>query len=78
MAKQQIMGPLVYLMFAISLSDTSQWGFTILIYFIPWPAKKIAAKNSHTSLSAKNGQKLCIPHSQLAKAAKNEIQKKIC
>jgi len=40
------------------------------IYYIPWPAKKIAAQNSYTSLSARNSQKLFSLHSQLAKAAK--------
>jgi len=48
------------------------------IYYIPWPAKKIAAQNSSTSLSARNCKKLCSLHSQLAKAAKkNELQKNI-
>jgi len=32
--------------------------------------KKIAAQNYYTSLSARNSQKLCSLHSQLAKAAK--------
>jgi len=32
--------------------------------------KKIAAQNYHTSLSTKNGHKLCSLHSQLAKAVK--------
>jgi hypothetical protein len=43
------------------------------IYKIPWPAKKISAKNSFTSLYARNSQKLCSLHSQLAKAAKKQI-----
>jgi len=40
------------------------------IYYIPLPAKKIAAQNLYTSLSARNCQKLCSLHSQLAKAGK--------
>jgi hypothetical protein len=44
----------------------------VAIYYIPWPAKKIAAQNLHTSLSARNSQKLCSLHSQLAKAAKKQ------
>jgi len=46
------------------------------IYYIPWPAKKIAAQNSYTSLSARNSQKLCSLHSQLAKAAKKQTSNK--
>ncbi len=55
-----------YRMFILSLSDSRQ----LRIYYIPWPAKKIAAQNSYTNLSAINSQKLCSLHSQLAKAAK--------
>jgi len=33
----------------------------------------MAAQNSFTSLSARNSQKVCSLHSQLAKAAKNEL-----
>jgi len=48
------------------------------LYCIPWPAKqKIAAQNLYTSLSARNSQKLCSLHSQLAKGAKNELQMNI-
>ncbi len=39
-------------MFILSLSDSEAAG----IYYIPWPAKKIAAQNSYTSLSARNSQ----------------------
>jgi len=46
------------------------------IYYIPWPAKKIAAQNSYTNSSAINSQKLCSLHSQLAKAAKKRTSKK--
>jgi len=48
----------------------------VQIYYIPWPAKKIAAQNSYTNLSAKNSQNLCSLHSQLAKAAKKTNFKK--
>jgi hypothetical protein len=58
-------------MFILSLSDSRQ----LRIYYIPWPAKKIAAQNSYANLSAINSQKQCSLHSQLAKAAKkNELQ----
>jgi len=53
-------------MFILSSPDSEAAG----VYDIPWPAKKIAAQNSYTSLSARNSQKLCNLRSQLAKAAK--------
>ncbi len=36
----------------------------------------LGSQNSHSNLSAKNGQKLYSPHSQTVKAAKNELPKK--
>jgi len=53
-------------MFILSFSDRRQQGFTKYL----GPLKKIAAQNSYTSLPARNSQKLCSQHSQLAKAAK--------
>ncbi len=55
-------------MFILSLPDMEAAG----ICYIPWPTKKIAAQNSYASLSARNSQKLCSLHSQLAKAAKKK------
>jgi len=53
-------------MFILSSSASRQQGFTKYL----GPTKKIAAQNSYPSLSARNSQKLCSLHSQLAKAAK--------
>jgi hypothetical protein len=44
------------------------------IYYIPWPAKKIADQNFHTSLSGKSSRKWYSLNSQQAKAAKNELK----
>jgi len=52
-------------MFILSSSDSRQQGFTKYLGSL----KKIAAQNSYTSLSARNRQKLCSLHSQLAEAA---------
>ena len=58
-------------MFAIRLPNVRQPGFTTHLGPL-----KIAAQNSHTNLSAKNGPKLYGLHSQSAKAAKKRTSNK--
>ncbi len=62
---------LYFCMFILSSSNSRQQGFTNTL--ARW---KIAAKNSYTSLSARNSKKLCSLHSQLAKDARKQTSNK--